>query len=304
MEATNRKFFEANILNPPTIKAGITGATILHNHQYLTRYRGSKKYNVLPSGKIEPKPVKIARKKDKPSEHRLITYRVNKSEISKRIHAIINTQKGTKSLFFYTISFPNQVTDDLAYKILNSFLTTIRTAFSVKQYIWITERNRQGTIHFHLAMPYLFKPKQLNATIRNLLHFYIRKGKLNWSHISASKYNGLDLAKDPKTRKVTNFAAINNGRKLASYLTKYCSKGNGTFNRQAWQASKQVLALFTEILINHDEAELYLTECIDRENPIFIDTHFCYYRYLKSPPDFVSHFLADINRTVCEMGVN
>ena len=106
MEATNRKFFEANILNPPTIKAGLTGATILHNHRYLTRYRGSKKYNVLPSGKIEPKPVKISRKKDQPSEPRLITYRVNKSEISKRIQAIINTQKGTKSLFFYTISFP------------------------------------------------------------------------------------------------------------------------------------------------------------------------------------------------------
>lgn len=283
------------------MKAGLTGLTVLHNHQYLTRYGGSKKYIVTASGKIElrPKPnnKEIAREKG----NRSILYKVNKAEISKRIAAVINTQKGRKQLFFYTISFPNQVTDTTAYKILNSFLTTLRTAHSVTQYIWIAERNRQGTIHFHLTIPQLFKPRILNSVIRNLIHYYIRSREIAWTHLSASKYNGLDLAKDPKTRKVINFAEIQNGRRLASYLTKYCGKSKDTFKRQAWQASKTVLSLFTAILINLDEAELYTSQHIDRENPVFVDTHFCFYRWFDRPPDFVTHFLQDINRKIIKL---
>ena len=297
-------YFEAHPEALPSVKVGFNGLTVLHNHRYQTRYKGSKSLKVTASGILEKKPLKQNKEQTGQKEIPVRKYRVNKSEISKRIQAMINVQSGKKSLFFYTISFPNQVSDNTAYKILNSFLTTMRTANGFTQYLWICERNRQGTIHFHIASPELYKPKHLNGIIVNLLHHYIRKGQLNWSHSAAAKYNGLDLAKDRTTRKITNFAAVSGGKKLSAYLTKYCGKGKESFSRQAWQASKVVSSFFTEILVTTDEAELYIVECIDRDNPVFIDTHFCYYKYLKSPPAFALHFLQKINADILKISVN
>lgn len=286
---------DINPLNPPNIKASLSGVTVLHNHFFLSRYSGKKTTKPAKAGKIE-EPNQQTQKTQTDTEPKATKkYSVNKSQVRKRILGIINQQSGNKQLFFYTISFPVQMSDGLAYKILNSTLTTLRTSNNVTKYVWVAERQQIGTIHYHIAMPHKINITYFNSVVKNLISYYIRKGQLNWSQTQAAKYNGVDISKDRKTRKVINFAKGHKGKKLARYLTKYCSKSNLKFSRQAWQASKEVTSLYTDFHLTLDEAERLLLEFIDRDNPVIIDTHFCFYGWKIEPPPIIEQLIHDIN---------
>ena len=125
---------DVNLLNPPTIKASLSGLTVLHNHQYLYRYSGKKtgKPKANCTGSSPRKEDKTGQSENEPKKPR--TYSINKSQVRKRILGIINQQSSHKQLFFYTVSFPPSVTDQLAYRLLNSVLTSLRQAHKVSKY--------------------------------------------------------------------------------------------------------------------------------------------------------------------------
>ncbi len=81
-------------------------------------------------------------------------YTVNKKEVRQRLLGFMNTQKGKKELYFFTVSFPKGTSDATGYKIFNIWLTALRQYRLLKNYLWVAERQENGTIHFHIAVPH------------------------------------------------------------------------------------------------------------------------------------------------------
>ena len=142
----------------------------------------------------------------------------------------MNQMRGEKMLYFWTITFPENTTDDTAYILLNKWLTRLRTEKMLKEYLWVGERQENNTIHFHMVINQKMNVQKANKYMRASIMHRINKGEIIYDRIAAMRYNGVDIAKDRKTKRVTNFAKQNKEKSLSNYLTKYVTKNNRTFN--------------------------------------------------------------------------
>lgn len=286
-----------NYTTEPTLAIGLTGITQLKSVSFKSRFTGSKTHIIDRDGKPLPKfkrPPETKKSQPNPSKK---SYSINKTRVRHILLNWINSQKGTKQIYFFTITFPPCTTDNLAYSLLNSWLTTMRTTAHLKHYLWIAERQKNSTIHFHIAVSERLNITFCNSVMKNLLHYSIRKQKMNWSHSSAAQYNGVDIAKNRKTKRVTNFASQNSKRNLSGYLTKYISKSGTKFERQAWQCSKKLSGLFTHYTMTLDEFQNKFLEYID-ENECLIQCDFYnFFRWQKDPPRELIQILHTINQT-------
>lgn len=287
----------------PTLSLGLNGVTQVKASTFKSRFTGSKKFIVDRDGKLLEK-IKPSRelKPVKDIQHKR-TYSINKTRVRNVLLNFINAQKGTKQLYFITITFPCNLNDNLAYSLMNSWLTTLRNSQNLKSYLWIAERQQNSTIHFHIATATKLNIIYANSVMRNLLHYSIRKQKLNWSHTSAAIYNGVDLAKDRRTKRVTNFAAKNSGKNLSGYLSKYISKSTIKFKRQAWQCSRDLSGYFTHVCLTVPEFEKLFLEYIDINECLIECEFFNFFRWANSPPEEVRQLLSDINNTVIKKSI-
>lgn len=281
-----------------TLSVGINGVTDLIKYELNSRYAGSKKIKVLSDGTVLRKIAKKQKFTTQKTTTKQKIYKVNGREIKNRIANWINQQAGKKSLYFYTISFPIRITDDTAYKCLNSWLTTARTTYKLKNYLWIAERQKNGTIHFHIALQEYLPVKKLNTTMKNLLSFYIRKNELIWSQLSCAKYNGVHISKDKKNGKVTNYADNGKQKNLGGYLSKYISKSTEKFKHQAWQCSKSLSGMVLKINMTANEFYTRFIDYIDIEKPIFHNEMCCYYAWKSAPPLAVLFHLKEVNQYI------
>jgi hypothetical protein len=233
--------------------------------------------NLCPS--VENFATKDAKKPRKKS------YSVDKAAVRQRIYAMVNTMKGKKRLFFWTVSFPEGTPDDTCYKAFNTWLTSLRQRGMLHDYLWIAERQEGDrlkdktkqpthTIHFHIAIPHYLDVQKANAMMRGTLKGYAKKGLMPGAFCTVSaapslrkysytasiaKYNGVDICKDRKTRKPINFAVKKGQRALAHYLTKYVTKNDAGqvddkgeliapgFEHFAWHCSRGFSRLFTGV---------------------------------------------------------
>lgn len=281
-----------------TLSVGINGVTDLVQYELNSRYAGSKKIKVLSDGTVLRKIAKKQKFTTAKTTTQQKIYKVNGKEVKNRIANWINQQPGKKTLYFYTISFPIYMPDNTAYKCLNSWLTTARTTYKLKNYLWIAERQKNGTIHFHIALQEYLPIKKLNTTMKNLLHFYLRKNEMKWSHCKIAKYNGVHISKDKKTGKVTNYADHGKQKNLGGYLSKYISKSSEKFTRQAWQCSKSLSSLVMKINMTANEFYTRFIEFIDIEKPIFQNDMCCFYRWKTAPPPAVLSHLKEVNQYI------
>jgi len=288
----------------PELSISLTGCTLLKSTILNSRFSGSKQYTVDRLGRLQKKEAKQKIKYKKTSVPQKKFYSVNKSRIKHLITNFVNAQTGKKSLYFYTISFPEKTPDNLAYKILNSWLTSLRFAYELKNYLWIAERQKNGTIHFHICIKEFLPIRLVNNLLKKLLHYYIRKNELSWNHFACSKYNGVDIAKNRVTKKVINFASQKDGKQLANYLTKYISKGTEVFERQAWQSSKSLCGLFTKYNMDYYEFTEAFLQKIDYENPLYENEFYSFYKWIKSPPPEIVYLLKIVNRNVLNSTIN
>jgi hypothetical protein len=190
-------------------------------------------------------------------KERIKAYSINKREVRQRILAYINTMKGQKELYFWTVTFPAGTPDNVCYQAFNTWLTKLRTRYKdnsgkllramLRDYLWIAERQlgerlivkkaATGTIHFHIAIPHFMNVQRANALMRGTLKNLAKKGlmpgavcnpKTNDQYYlpSIAKYNGVDICKNRKTNRIVNFAVKKGSRALATYLTKYVTKND------------------------------------------------------------------------------
>ena len=176
-------------------------------------------------------------------------YKLNKSKIRKKMNAFFNLQATREFCAFFTITFPSGLSDDHAYQLFNLWLTRCRTMYSLKSYLWVAERQKNGTIHFHLLTNTRMPIREVCQFMRTALlpycHIY------NWEPSKIRKYNGIDVDNVwyPKRRNASGSSQRRTrddaARYLGKYITKYVSKNNDTFNRLAWHESRDIAALFT-----------------------------------------------------------
>lgn len=336
------------------IKATQTGIVFLNEGRYRKRYTGSRTSVVDINGKLHLKAAdykkylaaeiisdrgaskkRIPQVAENPGESDQNQYglnsevstnndpqpkeknfSVNKVEVRNRILGMVNTVKrGKAELYFWTVTFPQAITDDLAYRAFNIWLTRLRQSKILRNYLWIAERQtgdrlgdgRQATnnIHFHIAIPHKMSVVVANRYMRETLSNFCKNRLMDYSVYQCKRYNGVDIAKNRSTRKVTNFAVKKGTRSLVSYLTKYVTKNDSTFNHLAWHNSRGFSALFTGLTFTVPEFVALGFHKLVRRSSVIRNEFFMFFPWLTDPPDKIINHLADLNIGILErLGLN
>jgi len=310
------------------------GVTVLKNdRRFKTRVSGSRTHVLLPDGTLvdnrtrerlkgnkeleknqdrrtriknpylvpgfqDPEPVK-------PKTPR--RYYVNEKIISARVYSYVSAMK-IPVLHAVTVSFPPVVSDDNGLKYLNTWLTVCRETLHLRQYLWVAERQQNGTIHFHILIPQYLNIAKANRAMVTVLTSQIRKGLLNWNIKAAKRYNGVDIAKDRKTKKVTNFGEPKKRRNLVAYITKYVSKGRkpmdgtetgGGFPHLAWHNSRGFSAMFTGVNLTETEGRFLGLRGLLNFTKKFVGEFFTWLPWAtNNPPGIFVRILRTVNAAI------
>lgn len=310
---------------PMTVSLTMKGVTYLKVGQYKRRHSGSKEILQQPiSGLItkqdyykqnpQEKQTTTRKNRKKPTENsdnpnqtteqspkREKSYTINKREVTHRILNFVNQMKGEKQLYLWTVTFPKNTNDKVCYKLLNTWLTRLRTEKMIKEYLWIAERQQNGTIHYHLAINNRMDIKKANKMMRASIMNLINKREIEYNRIDAAKYNGVDISKNRKTKRVTNFAKKKNQKALSNYLSKYVSKSTEKFTQLAWHNSRGYSNLI--IAINLTGSEFHnsaLRNAIDLTTQ-FEQEYFIHYRWKGSTPESLLKYLEYINNIALDL---
>jgi hypothetical protein len=282
----------------PNLLLTHAGVIQLKTNVLKSRATGSKNYVLDRDGKILQKEYKQTEIKKTKQVQQKKYYRINKTEVRNKLQSWITSQRYNKKLFFITISFPIEIQNNFKKTILNSYLTTLRQSYELKNYLWIMERQKNGSYHFHIAVDVYINITKANEVMKNLLHYYIRKKKITITHMQAKKYNGVDIAKNRKNRRVTNFAVKGKTKILSHYLTKYITKSEEKFPEQAWQASRTIANLFTKYCMTETEFYDIFLEYIDLNECLIQTEFFNFFRWAKSPPIVFLNTIQKINENI------
>lgn len=315
-----------------TIKASAAGITVLKDGRFKKRYTGSRHSAIDINGKMYLKAAdlkKINQDQDKKTGSRpraqtqsdiALTadqlqrpqknYKVHKTEVRNRILGMINTMRGKKELYFWTVTFPAGTPDPIAYKLFNTWLTTCRQKKWLKEYLWIAERQTgerledkskaTNTIHFHLAIPHRMSVQLANNAMRTTLKNAAIKKEIPFNVYQCKRYNGIDIAKNRTTRRVTNFAIKKGSRALGQYFTKYLTKNNSAFPHLAWHNSRGFSALFTGITFTTTEFLGYGFRGLVQPTKIIDNEYFLFFAWKDQPPFAVTKHLFEINSWIQE----
>jgi len=313
-------------ITPMAVSLSIKGVTFLKEGQYRKRHSGSKEIVQQPGKGLlllkdykrthaheYPKKKKV-RSKTTPdsknysleSDTKIIKkprlYVIDKKQVTHRILNYTNGMKGEKMLFLWTITFPQGTPDDQAYRLFNIWLTRLRQERMLKDYLWIAERQQNKTVHYHLAVNNRMDVRRANRFMRAAIMRSIDRGELKWTRHDAAKYNGVDISKNRKTKRVTNFAKKKNEKALAHYLTKYISKSQDKFQHLAWHNSRGYSNIIISFNLTSKEwTDLKLQEFVNNEKPLE-NEFFLFLRWKGGPPDKVINYLAYVNSIIQSIG--
>lgn len=303
-------------LEDMTVSLSMTGVTILTKSRYKVRHHGLKDVIQTPNkgmilkSTIQTTRTNTATKKRKskitenipkagdPKVEKKPKYKIDKKEVGHRIRGYLNQLSGEKLLYFWTITFPNNTTDDIAYILLNKWLTRLRQEKMLREYLWIAERQDNGTIHFHMVINQRMNVQKANRFMRASIMHCINKGEIQYSRTAAMKYNGVDICKDRKTKRVTNFAKQNKQKALSNYLTKYVTKNDGKFIHLAWHSSRGYSNIITAVRFTWNEYTKGNTEkLLDTENELTHE-YYTFRRWKGSPPGDLLKYLGILNQDI------
>lgn len=329
--------------SPLQIKASATGVTFLPERIYKKRYTGSKQSAVDINGKlwinarelekeiqggVDPKRGKGKKKAvalplldkkisnsnevqisaidpEPPKKEREKSYQVNKKEVRQRLFGFMNTQKGRKELYFWTVTFPKGTPDAICYQAFNTWLTSLRKYNLLKNYLWVAERQDgkrladgqtpTNTLHFHIAIPHKMPVKKANAMMAGTLKTFARRGDIAFTPAQCNRYNGVDIAKHRKTGRVINFAHKKGSRALVAYLSKYVTKNDATFTHLAWHNSRGYSSLFTAVTFTTEEFKKFGFGPFLNRMRVFQMEFATFIPWLYGPPPLLEDHLFQLN---------
>lgn len=293
-----------NVTNPMQHSISITGCTFLKSAKFKTRHNIRAPFAQDGLNRIVrlPKQYQIKRKKDDSTVISTVpkvrNYTIDKKQVSHRIKNYVNQMQGEKLLYFWTITFPVNTDDTTAHKLMNIWLTRLRAEKMIKEYLWITERQQNGTIHFHMVVNNRMAVQKANKFMRASIMHSINNGSIVWDRVQATRYNGIDIAKDRKTRRVINFALPKKQRSLIKYLSKYVTKNNTTFPKLAWHCSRGYSNLVTCVRISSSEWMQTNISTFFEPDALFENEWCIFYKWKSAPPEVFLRYLANTNRYI------
>lgn len=155
-----------------------------------------------------------------------------------------------------TLTFIAKVEDKTAVKILNKFLTVLRTEYGLKNYLWVAERQNRnykwpGNIHFHMVLNKRLAVEQFNALwLRQQFNAGLRHESFSELDVqSLYSFTDRELQQRLNPFDVEKISSIYT---LSYYLTKYITKNQTKksqgFQCSAWHCSRSVSRLFTKTI--------------------------------------------------------
>lgn len=243
------------------VKLSARGIVYVRKHTLGRRYQGSKGAYVSKDGELKihalqppppPPPLELPKEKKEKKERVQRSYCVNKTVIRNRLLQYLNTRDGERELYFWTVTFPKGTADDVIYQVFNIWLTQLRQLNMLREYLWVAERQKNGTIHYHIAIPHRMSVRRANDIMKATLIGFSGRGLVPLAQSLCMNYNGVHITKSKKG-KVINFAAKSKGKFLARYLTKYVTKNDERFEHLAWHNSRGYSNVFTAIALTIPE---------------------------------------------------
>jgi hypothetical protein len=207
-------------------------------------------------------------------------YKLNVQKIKKRLWLFLLMKKATKAAYLYTISFPKKIPDDIAYKCFNSFLTNARTRYGLENYLWVAERQKNDTIHYHMFVGEYMNVRSLNNAMKSTFKTQYTKGQINKvQYESTLNYNGVHISK-AENGKALNFRKIKNKKlrkTIIRYITKYVVKAEvsseSKYTHLRWFNSRSFSRLELSRQVDDDEqvSLLFIEKYTNIEKKFTID---------------------------------
>lgn len=192
-------------------------------------------------------------------------YKVNIGVVKKRIWLLFLMNNVSSNLYFLTISFPMSIYDDVAYSCFNSWLTNMRQKQGLKDYLWVAERQSNGTVHFHIFICQYLNVKKANSAMKSAITTQYKKNLItNQQFESIKNYNGVHLSKDKRGRvqNLRKIAKKNQRKAIINYITKYVTKAedkNDQYHKHlAWYNSRSFSRLKLSYRMEHEDCALQL----------------------------------------------
>lgn len=260
--------------------------TVAHNAFTKKLLRGSSRYALDATGEIAI--TKSPRKSYKPERNvkRERHYRLNKKKVRSKVDSIFRLNAARKFIAFYSISFPSGLSDDSCHQVMNTGLTRIRKICPKFTYLWVTERQQNGTLHFHMLTLNFLNIRVVNHFFAKAIKNVIAKNGESSLNYDWRKYNGCDV------RRIYRKSGIR------SYISKYVTKNQSHFTRLAWNCSTNVSRLFTERYLSPLEFDRIVNrlDLKSQKTVVFSDHHpaveIDFYTWAKAPPKY---FFSDID---------
>lgn len=199
-----------------------------------------------------------------PSRPRVIgeqKYRMNRKEVRKRAIAYSLLSRSMRFLAFYSISFPLGIPDEVAYDIWNRVLTRLRQDAGLRSYLWVSERQQNGTTHYHMLTNDWMDVREVNRYTAVAIEHEVEAGRCTWGRSSLQRYNGVDVKAVVRQR--GGMGQVNTLRvvhQVCSYLAKYMSKETHTSARRLWHCSRLVSALVTTAEVSEMDIKAIIEE--------------------------------------------
>lgn len=316
---------------PPTHHALVTklthkGVTVLKEQRFNTRMTGSRTHFLRPDGILVDNATRLGLEspqlqvKKVPGSKQILPLPGNQVTVKREIEYYVNEKLISARTFSYvmamekpvlhafTISFPRCVSDDQGYQYLNTWLTRAGDEIHLRDYLWVAEHQPQtGTIHFHVLIPQYLNVTKANRIMQVILATQIKKGKLAWHRSAAKRYNGIDIAKNRNTKRVTNFAKPEKRKALVSYIVKYFAKGKKEdgrkgFKHYAWHNSRGFSAMQTSISLTEQEGKFLGIRNLINMDRVCKKEFFTWVPWLERPPEFFTAMLQTVNRAIMNKG--
>lgn len=171
--------------------------------------------------------------------------KLNKKKVVDRALAFSYVKQAQKFLAFYSVSFPTGMSEEDIYSAWNKWLTNCRRYYGLKNYLWVAEKQENGTLHYHMLTTEFMRIQDVNGSMATTLdnmgvftdaetEYYNRQKKeVAKGRLTAKNYNGCDVVR-----------VFGDKKRVIAYLTKYISKSQIYYKRQPWHCSRSVSALF------------------------------------------------------------
>lgn len=152
----------------------------------------------------------------------------------KKLHRL-DTSALSKSISFITLTLPStqvHTDNELKANCLNQFLIELKRDYSLSDYVWRAEKQKNGNLHFHLVCSEFVPHWEIRARWNRIVE------KLGY----VSRYRAATGKDNPNS---TDVHRLEKCKKVARYVAKYCSKNElgHPVQGRLWYASESLQSL-------------------------------------------------------------